>query len=145
MVNVTRSFDVDRAPDVVIDYLKDFSRAEEWDPGTKTCTRRDDGPVVVGSRWHNVSEFLGRETELDYELVEMATDRLVFRGKNKTVTSTDDIAVRASSAGSRITYQATLDFKGLAKLAGPLLKLAFERIGKRTEQQMGRAINQLPG
>ncbi|MDQ2846977.1 MAG: SRPBCC family protein [Actinomycetota bacterium] len=145
MVEVTRSFTVDPAPAVVVDFLKDFGRAEEWDPGTKTCTRKDPGPVAVGSSWHNVSEFRGRETELEYELRELAVDRLVFVGTNKTVTSTDDIGVQGHHAGSEITYHATLDFHGLAKLAGPLLQHSFEKVADDTVLQMTQVLNALPG
>lgn len=145
MVEVTRSFTVNTAPAVVVDFLKDFSRAEEWDPGTKSCTRKDSGPVVVGSSWHNVSEFRGRETELEYELRELAADRLVFVATNKTVTSTDDIGVKSQDSGSEITYHATLDFRGLAKLAGPLLQHSFEKVADDTVLQMTQVLNALPG
>ena len=33
----------------VIDYLKDFGNAEEWDPGTQSCTRSDSGPIREGA------------------------------------------------------------------------------------------------
>ncbi len=141
MVDVTRTFEVDRTPEAVIDYLKDFSRAEEWDPGTVSCTRVDDGPVVVGARWHNVSQFLGRETELEYELTELSGEGVVFRGRNATATSTDEIRVEPSGDGARITYHARIEFSGVARFAGPLLQLVFERIGDKTETQMTSAIN----
>ncbi len=145
MVQVTRTFTVNAAPAVVVDFLKDFSRAEEWDPGTKSCTRNDSGPVVIGSSWHNVSEFRGRETELEYELRELADDRLVFVGTNKTVTSTDNIAVKGHGSGSQVTYHAALDFHGLAKLAGPLLQRSFQKVADDTVLQMTQVLNALPG
>ena len=39
MTTVNRIFDVRPQPSVVIDYLKDFSHAEEWDPGTSSPVR----------------------------------------------------------------------------------------------------------
>ncbi len=143
MVDVTRTFEVERPPEVVLDYLSDFSRAEEWDPGTTSCTRLDEGPVRVGSRWHNVSQFLGRETELEYELVQWDADRVVFRGRNETATSTDDIGVEPTATGSRVTYHATIEFSGVARFAGPLLQIVFERIGDKTVQEMVGAIHRL--
>ena len=68
MTTVSRTFDVRPQPAVVIDYLKDFGHAEEWDPGTESCTRQDSGPVQVGSSWHNVSKIAGVTTELTYTL-----------------------------------------------------------------------------
>lgn len=145
MVQVTRSFAVDKPPDVVVAYLSDFGHAEEWDPGTRSCTRVEEGPITPGARWHNVSQFRGRETELDYRLVDLCPDRVLLRGVNKTVTSTDDIRVTPEGTGSRILYRATLDFHGLAKLAGPFLKRGFERVADDTEEQLTRVIGQLSG
>lgn len=142
-MKVRRSFDVRAKQTAVVQYLMDFTHAEQWDPGTRSCTRLDEGPIGVGSRWLNESEFLGRMTQLEYGLVEHADDRVVFRGINKTVTSTDDIAVTALDAGCRIEYVATLKFHGLARLAGPVLKIALERLGNQTEQQMSRVLDGL--
>ncbi|WP_328539863.1 hypothetical protein [Streptomyces sp. NBC_00344] len=71
----------------MIDYLKDFSRTEEWDPGTKTCRRLDTGPVLPGATWRNVSEFRGRETELTYRLTRLEPRRLTFVGEGPKVES----------------------------------------------------------
>jgi carbon monoxide dehydrogenase subunit G len=143
MVAVIRKFTVQQPVEVVVDYLKDFARAEEWDPGTKTCRRTDAGDVRVGSRWHNVSEFRGRETELEYELARLEPTHLTFVGKNKTATSTDDLTFEAAGAGTAITYRATIEFHGLAKLAGPFLQSTFEKLGDETQQQMTRVLNGL--
>ena len=50
--------------DSVFAYLLDFEHAEEWDSGTVSCERLT-GDGGIGTRYRNVSKFLGRETELD--------------------------------------------------------------------------------
>jgi carbon monoxide dehydrogenase subunit G len=140
MPSVSRSFTVHPAPAAVIDYLKDFSNAEEWDPGTESCTRVGDGPVAVGARWHNVSKIAGVTTELDYELTELTDTRIVLVGRNDSATSTDTITVLPSGEGSEITYQADLDMHGLAHLAAPAMKLVFEKLANDTEAQLTRAL-----
>lgn len=143
MVDVTRTFEVTSPPATVIDYLQDFTHAKAWDPGTQECERTGEGPIEVGSRWHNVSEFRGRTTELEYELRELSSDRVVFRGTNKTATSIDDIQVKSTPSGSEIVYHAHIDFHGLARLAGPFLQKEFERLGDKTQKQMTDVLNQL--
>jgi carbon monoxide dehydrogenase subunit G len=143
MVQVKRTFTVGKPADVVADYLKDFARAEEWDPGTVTCTRIDDGPVAVGARWRNVSEFRGKETELTYQLTRMEPGHLVFVGENKTATSTDDLTLTPAPEGTSITYQATIVFHGLAKLADPFLKREFEKLGDAMVETMTTAVNRI--
>ncbi|WP_330474169.1 SRPBCC family protein [Terrabacter sp. C0L_2] len=141
MPSVTRTFTVRPAPAAVIDYLKDFANAEEWDPGTESCTRVGDGPVAVGSRWHNVSKIAGVTTELDYELTELTDSRVVLVGSNDSATSTDTITVLPSGEGSEITYNADLDMHGLANLAAPAMKLVFEKLANDTEEQLTRVLD----
>jgi carbon monoxide dehydrogenase subunit G len=144
MVSVSRSFDVSKPIGQVVDYLADFAHAEEWDPGTKTCKPIGSGPLDVGSTWHNVSVFRGKETELTYRLVRREADRLVFEGTNKTATSTDDLKFTALPAGgTRITYQAHIAFHGLTKLVGWAVQGEFNRLGDLTQAQMTRVINAL--
>lgn len=144
MVHVTRIFTVDRPTPAVLTYLADFGHADQWDPGTQTCTRIDDGPVAVGARWHNVSKILGKETDLEYTLEQIEDDRIVLVGRNKTATSTDAITVRPTDGGSEITYDATVELHGIAKLGGPLLQLQFEKLGDRTVDGIREAVAALP-
>lgn len=145
MTTVSRTFDVDPAPATVIDYLKDFSNAEEWDPGTESCTRIDSGPIVVGSSWHNVSKIAGISTELTYTLRTLTADTIVLTGHNDTADTTDTITVVPSpdGPGSRITYEAVIEMSGAAKLADPLVKVVFEKIGSDTEDDMTTVLNRL--
>lgn len=143
MTTISRTFTVDPAPSVVLDYLKDFSHAEQWDPGTEKCQRLDDGPLGVGSRWHNTSKIAGVSTELEYELVELTDVKVVFEGTNDTATSIDSITVVPSGGGSEVTYDANIQLKGAAKLATPVIKLVFEKIGSDTEDDMVKVLNGL--
>ena len=143
MINVERSFPVNKPVDVVVNYLKDFANAEEWDPGTKSCVQETAGPIVVGTTWHNVSVIKGRETELTYRLAELESGHVKLIGENKTATSVDDMTVAATDTGSMITYHAQITFNGIAKLAGPFLQSEFEDLGEKTVEQMTRAINSL--
>lgn len=143
MVNVERTFSVRPEPQAVLRYLSDFGHAERWDPGTVSCTRSDDGPVRVGSTWRNVSNCKGKETELTYELTCHDDGRLVFVGKNKTATSTDDISVVPEGAGSTITYHAEIIFHGVAKIADPFLRSEFEKLGDATVESMTKTLNEL--
>lgn len=143
MPSVSRTFSVTPTPDRVIDYLKDFSHAQEWDPGTESCTRNGEGPIEVGATWHNVSKIVGVRAELTYTLKSLSHRTLVFVGENDSSTSTDTITVDASGAGSVITYQADLEMKGVAKLLSPAMKLIFEKLAGDTEKQLTAVLNAL--
>lgn len=143
MTTTSRTFTVKPAPGTVLNYLKDFKHAEEWDPGTVSCTQNGTGPVEVGTSWHNVSKIAGNETELTYTLTELADDHLVLVGENKTATATDTITVLPHGTGSEITYEANLQMHGAAKLASPVMKLVFEKLGNDTEDDMVTVLNRL--
>jgi carbon monoxide dehydrogenase subunit G len=143
MPTVARSFSVAAPPPRVVDYLKDFGNAEEWDPGTQKCTRRGDGQIGEGTSWHNVSKIFGVTAELTYTLEKLTESTLVFVGKNKSSTSTDTITVDPDDSGSRLTYRADLEMKGTAKILNPVMKLVFEKLASDTEKQLSMVLNQL--
>ena len=144
MVSVTRTFTVSTPIEKVVEYLSDFSNAEQWDPGTKSCKRVDTGTVREGSSWSNVSEFRGKETSLDYRLLKLQPRRLVFEGRNKQATSTDDINFSPAGDGTSITYEANIAFHGLLKLVGwARVQGEFNKLGDQTAEQMTRVLNAL--
>ncbi|MEU0135738.1 SRPBCC family protein [Streptomyces sp. NPDC006296] len=140
MVHVERQITVQHPLAEVVRYLADFSHAVDWDPGTQECERIGEGPLAEGAQWHNVSEFRGRRTELQYRLVTLTDDHVVFEGKNKTATSRDDLSMRADGEHTVVTYRATIRFHGLARLADPFLRREFERLGDEITVSMPAAI-----
>ncbi|MGB0438006.1 MAG: SRPBCC family protein [Mycobacterium sp.] len=143
MASVTRTLTVKPSPRVVVDYLKDFGNAVQWDPGTQSCERVDSGAVSEGACWNNVSKIFGFTAELTYKLEELSDRKMVFVGKNKSATSTDTITVEAAETGSVITYVADLEMHGVAMLLNPLMQLAFEKIADDTQKQLTTVLNQL--
>jgi hypothetical protein len=129
MSTVSRTFNVQVPPEIVVAYLADFGHAEEWDPGTVRCERNDDRPVEVGSTWKNTSKIAGISTELTYTLEQLSDHLIVLVGRNKTATS--------------ITYTNALQFNGAAKLATLLAKVVFEKLGNDTEKQLKKTLNAL--
>ncbi len=55
--------------------------------------------------------------------------------------SVDTITVRADGAGSRVTYDARLVFKGAARLADPLMQLIFNRVGRKADASLRAQLN----
>lgn len=144
MVHVHRSFTVEKDQPTVLSFLSDFANAEQWDPGTQTCTRADSGPIRVGARWRNVSSFLGRTATLDYSLERMDADYLVFQGRNDSAHSVDDLRVTDTGDGrTRIVYDATISLTGRARLVDPLLALPMKRIADTTVEQMKDVLDAL--
>ena len=114
-VTVERTFTIDPAPATVLGYLEDFSNAEEWDPGTVRCTRRDSGPVQVGSSWDNTSKFAGATTELVYTLESRTDEQLVFVGRNRARHVDRHDHRHAVGCRQPVHYRAELELHGIMR------------------------------
>ena len=139
-MEISRTLQLPRPPEEVFAYLRDFTTTEEWDPGTVRTTRLE-GDGGVGTRYRNVSRFLGRETELEYVVEEAdSPGRLRLRGENKTVISEDTMTLTPTSGGTALTYRAEFRFKGVARFVAPLLAPAFKRLGDGAEKGLHDAL-----
>ncbi|CCH76288.1 Carbon monoxide dehydrogenase subunit G [Nostocoides japonicum T1-X7] len=141
---IVRTVTVSAPADRVFAYLSDFTTTTEWDPGTIRTTRRS-GTGEVGTRYRNRSRFLGRETELDYVVQEFVPSRLVrLRGENRTVVAYDTMTVEpAPGGGTTVDYRAELTVKGVARLATPLVRVAFERLADDAQAGLRAALERL--
>ena len=91
---------------------------------------------------------MGRKTELEYTVRTLDEgSRFVIDGHNKTVRTTDTMTFQATPTGSRVTYHAEFDFKGLVgKLApalSPVLRPALERLGNDAQKQIKQNLDRL--
>ena len=129
--------------EVVAPYLCDFTTTEDWDPGTVT-TQRVSGDGGEGTRYRNVSSFLGRKTELTYVVVDLEQGRrIALVGSNKTVTAHDTMTFEAVGAGTKVTYEVDFQFQGLARLVAPLLRPALARLADKGRDGMQDALDRL--
>ncbi|QIX26665.1 polyketide cyclase [Nocardioides sp. JQ2195] len=141
--SVTRTFITKAAPERVHDYLADFTNAEEWDPGTKSCTLSN-GDGGVGSTYRNVSVFLGRETEIEYTVAELERPtRIHLVGRNEQFEGHDVLGVRAHAEGAEVTYHAEFAFRGAARLAAPLVAAYLPRLAEKTIRQLRASLDHL--
>jgi hypothetical protein len=53
------------------------------------------------------------------------------------------VVPRPDGPGSRITYEAVIELKGATKIADPVMKIVFEKIGSDTEDDMTTVLNRL--
>src|SRR4051794_34704927 len=143
MTIVVRTFTVTAAPGLVLEYLADFGNTEEWDPATLRTTRHGSGPIGVGTSWHHCSKILGRTTELTYTLAALESDRIVFVGRSEAATSIDTITVHPVAGGSTVTYRVDLEMHGLVKLAAPVMRIEFEKLGNETASRLTSVLNRL--
>lgn len=143
-MRLERTVTTDKPVEKVFAYLADFTTTTEWDPGTVRTTRTS-GDGGVGTIYRNVSKFAGRETELDYTVVDREENqRIALEGKNRTVTAHDLMTFSATSTGgTEVRYVADFDFGPLTPLLSLLLRPFFTKLGDEAEKGMARALARL--
>ncbi len=139
-ITVQRDVPSGRDADATFDYLLDFRNAVEWDAGTVSCDRLsgDGGP---GTKYRNVSKFMGREVELTYVVgdVDRAARRFEIVGSTGSTTSEDTIEVR-DRGGVRVDYRAVFTFPTYFLPAYPLIALAVRKLGNDTAAELQKSL-----
>jgi hypothetical protein len=142
----TRVVTTRAAAETVFDYLADFTTTTEWDPATVITERvAPDSPERgVGTRYRNVSRFLGRESALDYVVTRYEPHQLfALRGENRSLVANDVMTFAPLPEGTEVTYDVTFELVGVARLAAPLLRPFFVRLADRAQVGLRDALAQL--
>jgi len=144
-MELVRRVSVQRPVGEVFAYLSDFTTTTEWDPGTVRTTR-ESGDGSLGTRYHNVSKFLGRTVRLTYIVVDHEPPGLIsLRAENDSLIAHDTISVRPASDGAaEVTYRAVFTFKGLLRFIMPLAAPAFRKLGDEAAEGIRHALRATP-
>lgn len=124
-------------------FVSDFRNAARWDPRTYMVAKATDGPIGVGTRFVLTGGMLQEETArrlhlpqsvaglpLPYDVTEFdPPNYFTLDGETRMVRYHDRIEFSAEGEGTSLRYYAELDTKGVLKIAAPLLKVMFQRIG----------------
>lgn len=142
-MQITRTATTPAPLERVFAYLADFTTTTQWDPGTVATTRLA-GDGGVGTRYRNVSRFLGREVSLEYFVTALEPDGLVrLRGENASVVAEDELTFERVGDLTAVTYRASLQPKGWRVVAAPLVALAFRRLADDAEQSLRTVLGTL--
>jgi carbon monoxide dehydrogenase subunit G len=143
LLRAHRTLTTSTPPDQVFAFLADFRNAEKWDPGTVSCELLE-GDLGVGSTYRNVSQFLGRKTEVTYTTLERQDGRrLHFRGRNDNFTGNDRLSVSPVGGGTEVTYDADFEFHGLAQVVIPLVAAYMPLLANKTVKQLADTLDAL--
>ena len=131
MARYKDAIDVQLGIEETFDYLADFSRTAEWDPGVASASARTGGAPQLGSEFAVNLSVLGAEVPLEFKITEFERPKhLVMTGSNSVIRSVDKISFTPNGTGTRVTYEARVQLIGLSQLADPILHLLLQRVGR---------------
>jgi hypothetical protein len=137
---LTKTLNSKKSADELFAYFSDFTTTNEWDPNTVKTTKLS-GDGGVGTKYANTSSFNGRESSLVYEVIEIQPNKLIrLHGENKSLTAVDTMKVEDLGSERRFTYEARFKFKGIAKVAAPFLKKAFDKLAADAEDGLRKVL-----
>jgi hypothetical protein len=119
-------------------FIADFANTAQWDPGTLSSVRLDEGPVGVGARYRLQVRMGRRVAPMEYRIVtHEPTSRVVLEGAGSGVTARDEIRFAPlPTGGTAIDYVADIRLGGWMRLLEPFAGAAFRRIGRDAQQGM---------
>jgi carbon monoxide dehydrogenase subunit G len=146
MAHYAATVHTDWDPATAFAYLADFATVADWDPGVRSSKRLSPDPLARGARVEVEASFLGRPVPMTYETIAIeAPKQVVLRAETGTVISLDTMTFAPQAGGgTAVTYDADLQPKGPVRLFGPLLSLAFRRIGDSARDGLARRLAEPP-
>jgi carbon monoxide dehydrogenase subunit G len=130
-----------RSQEETFAYMAEFANVRSWDPTVAEARPLQEGEPGRGARFFVRVHWLGRDLPLTYEIADFEPPRrLVLRAENATTVSEDTVEVEPHGEGSRLTYDARVTLKGVARLFDPLLSLAFNRLGENAAAGLRREL-----
>lgn len=144
MARFTRTAVSGRSQADVFDYLADMRNASDWDPGVDgaTMTGPADTGVGEGTMFDVTLNLAGRLRHVPYRVASYDRPRrVVLEGTDPAFRSLDTISVEPShGGGTTVTYEAVLEPLGRWRIVGPLLAVAFARIGRSAGVGLAREL-----
>ena len=138
MIEVTARTEIDRAPQVVFDFLADMSNNPRWQKGMQECRWTSDPPLQLGSTYDQVARFLGREIVSSFVVTEFASGHRI-RIQTTSGTMPIDVmreVVAVADGRSSVSATVTGDPTGVFRLAAPLMRLMVSRSVRRDYRRL---------
>lgn len=142
-IDVSVEIDVEAPPGEVFAYLEDAENNTEWIPNMVSCRWTTDPPIGVGSKYEQLSKFLGREIKTSFEVTRHEPGRLITiesrEGSSFPITVTRTVEPIAGS-GTHVREDVTGDASGFYSIATPLLKRMVVRDIRRDYRNLKRVF-----
>jgi hypothetical protein len=122
MKPVESSVVIDRPPEACFAFLADLANDVEWRREWIETKKTTDGPHGVGARYRLTGAFLGRPVATVYEAIAYEPNRLAaWKAVAGPLPLTFSRAFDGVAGGTRVTMRYEGEFRGLLRLAGPIV------------------------
>jgi len=108
--------------------LSDFSNGSKWaSSASEPAKKTSDGPIGVGSTWHEIGKVAGRRIETDFVFTEFEANRRFAYSMTKPFPMTSTVTFEQVAGGTRVNETVEGEPGGFFKIAEPLVVLVSKR------------------
>jgi len=144
MAHVVKTITTTWSPEQAFAYMADFSHTAEWDPGVAEATRVGGEKVGRGTAFDLTVLVGGRRLSMRYQITDYAPGRVTFSSRSRAIESVDTVTVGNRAGTTEVTYDARINFRGLLRIADPLLALGFRGVAERAVRGLQARLVQAP-
>ena len=132
-VNVLTEIQIARPRDAVFEYSSNPDNAPIWYANIKSVEWKTASPMVLGSRFAFVANFLGKRLAYTYEVVELIADeRLVMRTTEGPFPMETTYTWRSiENGGTYMSLRNAGTPGGFSKLVAPFMSVAMKRENRK--------------
>ena len=142
MAHFVKTVRTEWPPETTFAYMADMSHAVEWDPSVVGARREGAGPVQLGCTFDLGVRVAGRRVPLRYEVTGLSPGTVTFTARSPTLVSVDTVTVDRKGDATCVTYDARIRFRGLWRLADPLLALGFRSVAGQAIRGLERRLSE---
>ena len=130
MIEIHDEIAVNRTPEDAFGYFANFQNWPVWQEGTEEMVQTSEGPLGAGSTFRVKVKMLpmwkaaisGRVTEY-----EPPNKMAMETGEGSPFSATGSYSFEPIEGGTKLTFDGTLEMKGLLKLIEPLMRNMFRK------------------
>jgi uncharacterized protein YndB with AHSA1/START domain len=131
MISLELSIFIDRAPDDVFAFVFEPANAAQWQEGVVLAEFTSEGPLGMGSTWRNVSKMLGREIDMEFEVIDYEPPhRLCWKSTSGPIQTKTCATFEPQNGGTIMTFRGEGEPRGVMKMAEGMLR---KRMNKQFE------------
>jgi hypothetical protein len=138
----TEVLDLRRTPAEALNFIADFRNLLLWDPSCREARLTQGEGIAVGTGFHVVIRFAGRDIPMDYTITECQPGRrIVLQGRSAQAFSVDTLTAEPRTNGARVTYRAEITVEGAGRLMDAGMKLLFTPTVRRGMRNLRRLLS----
>ncbi|MDH3651559.1 MAG: SRPBCC family protein [Saprospiraceae bacterium] len=140
---MSTSIQINRDPSTVFHFIADPENNPKWQSGMKSCQWSSRKPNWLGSIYVQQANFLGKEIESTFEIVEFKGGQMI---KGRSISGTFPITftriVEGAATGCQVTAIIEGDPKGVFKIAKPLMTWMVKHSIEKDYQKLKELMEQ---